>query len=550
MQSLWLCVRLCVSLFLTIFFYRLYQPSLESEYNLWTRSINGPHRCKVLLLHQFNMPCIAQCSYTTLVFPQPYILSIINAMCNSVAERTMECWKYLLPTQVLCLLTAVSMASSTRNLFSFSHPPLILGPRIRRDTQVTLHDAGASRSVKRSEIGTSGSCVSSADLHARLDSIVCSSTYLKSLASAGDKCNLFGYFDSDHIRGCGRDKNGTYCRQHERNFPDPDYMAWDVLQQCSLPSRSCSSSCRSALKSFAGKFGCCIHVSRVSWFVEDNPHILILSSALWSFCGLQRPEPCSNIHTPTSASIAGPCTYGCYAYARSALICETIGKQLIDTYTTCGRQGSGLELGQLCGLNNRGKACFELQFSDNTDYLLSVYSACFDYFSSSSCPKKCRKALQQFRSRYGCCVNVYNGTAFGESSQLLGSLVTTYELWAKCGVETPGLCELPTNVGNSTYNITAFCDSIMSGAFPIRVDVFSHFVSLLCLVFLLKWILWAHCCTLQPQVLTECFRRTRKCCDCHAHHPIYINVLSLYYKLIEHSNYHLILNRSWFTNSY
>ena len=376
---------------------------------------------------------------------------------------------------MLCLLAAVATASSIHNLFRFGHSPLIPGPRIRRDTHVTLQATVAAISGKRSEIGTSDSCVSSADLHARLDTIVCSTTYLKSLTCASNKCNLFGYFDSDHIRGCGRDRNGTYCRQHERNFPDPDYMAWDVLQQCSLPSRSCSDSCRSALKSFAGKFGCCIHVSRVSWFVEDNPHILILSSALWSFCGLQRPEPCSNIQTPTSASIAGSCTYGCYAYARSALICEKIGEQLIDTYETCGRQGSALELGQLCGLNNKGKACFELQFSDNTDYLLSVYSACFDYFSLSSCSSKCRKALHHFRGRYGCCVNVYNGTAFGESSQLLGSLVTTYKLWAKCGVGTPGLCELPTNVGNSTYNVTAFCDSLMSGTLILRADGFSQF---------------------------------------------------------------------------
>ena len=326
---------------------------------------------------------------------------------------------------------------------------------------------GAPMESKKGGKNTSVSttCTSTADVHKRLDSIVCSKTYLKSLISASKKCNLFGYFDTDHIRSCGVDSNGTYCRKHERSFPDPDYLAWDVLQECSLQTQSgtCSTSCKSSLSNFAAKFGCCIHVSRVSWFVEDNPHILILSPALWSYCGLTRPQPCGNVPTLPSSSIAGSCTYGCYAYARSALICNQIGSQLIDTYNTCGRKGSAMELGQLCGLNYKGTACFELQFSDNTDYLLSVYTACFKYFSSGVCKDKCRSALKHFRAKYGCCVNVYNGTAFGESSQLLGSIVTQYGLWSKCKVATPGMCTLPTDTGNFSYNVEEFCDNISIG---------------------------------------------------------------------------------------
>ena len=314
-----------------------------------------------------------------------------------------------------------------------------------------------------------GSCASSTALHAILDDIVCSETYLKALITATKKCNLFGYFDSDHIRGCGVDKNGTYCRRHEREFPDPDYLAWDVLQKCSLQTRSgntCSSSCKASLNNFAGKFGCCIHVCRVSWFVEDNPHILILSSALWTYCGLTRPKPCGNVPKLPSSTIAGSCTYGCYAYARSALICERVGSQLIETYNKCGRKGSAIELGQLCGINYRGMACFELQFSDNTDYLLSIYTACFEYFSAGVCLEKCSSALKHFRNKYSCCVNVYNGTAFGDSSQLLGSIVTNSGLWSQCMVDSPGMCTLPSDAHDSnvtTYNVEDFCDRIMTG---------------------------------------------------------------------------------------
>ena len=322
-----------------------------------------------------------------------------------------------------------------------------------------------NRSVK-------GSCTSSADVHTLLDDIVCSKSYLQALITASKKCNLFGYFDSDHIRGCGVDANGTYCRKHERKFPDPDYLAWEVLQKCSLQtqSSSCSSSCKSSLSTFAAKFGCCIYVSRASWFLEDNPHILILSSALWTFCGLKRPKPCRNVPKLPSSTIAGSCTYGCYAYARSALICERVGSQLIETYTKCGRKGSAAELGQLCGINNKGMACFELQFSDNTDYLLSIYTACFEYFSSGTCARSCSSALKHFRGKYGCCVNVYNGTAFGDSSQLLGSILTNHALWSRCGVESPGMCSLPSSEemsGNqTTYNVQAFCDGILTDGVP------------------------------------------------------------------------------------
>ena len=338
-----------------------------------------------------------------------------------------------------------------------------------------------------------GTCSSTDDVHALLDDIVCSKNYLKSLVSAGKKCNLFGYFDSDHVRSCGVDSNGTFCRKYEREFPDPDYLAWYVLQQCSLQTTTgkCSSNCKKSLANFAAKFGCCIHVSRVSWFAEDNPHILILSSALWTFCGLTRPKPCGNVPSLPSSTIAGPCTYGCYAYARSTLICEGAGAQLIDTYNRCGRKGSALELGQLCGLNDKGTACFELQFTDNTDYLLSIYTACFKYFSTGACTDKCTRTLQRFRSKYGCCVNVYNGTAFGDSSQLLGSIVTSYALWSSCGVTSPGMCTLPSEVesGNHTYNVAAFCDNLLTGgAIGSCYSDLSLLLRVICLSFIVTFI--------------------------------------------------------------
>lgn len=370
--------------------------------------------------------------------------------------------------------------------------PITEAIRLRRQNAVSLQNRNLSVSHRKLNAQTPTvrnqlTCTSSADVHALVDKIVCNEKYLKSLILASKHCNLFGYFDTDHLRGCGLDANGTFCRKHERNFPDPDYLAWYVLQECSLQTRSgtCSSGCKSALRDFAGKFGCCIHVSRVSWFVEDNPHILILSSALWTYCGLSRPGPCSNVPSLPSSTIAGSCTYGCYAYARSALICEEIGSELIETYSECGRKGPALELGQLCGINQKGTACFELQFSDNTDYLLSIYTACFKYFSTGDCTKKCHRALVGFRRKYGCCVNVYNGTAFGESSQLLGSIVTEYGLWSRCKVVSPGMCTLPTGLGNSTYDVAAFCDRILIDGSVVITTTYQLYAVLLLWYFIL-----------------------------------------------------------------
>ena len=407
---------------------------------------------------------------------------------------------------ILLWLTAVALSlSSPRELLFPSELQPVSPPRLLpsakgldaehaqwRPPPITILEAVATRLRRQNsehrnsnhEVDSSvnSSCSSSADVHALLDKIVCAQKYLNSIIQASKRCNLFGYFDTDHIRSCGLDANGTYCRKHERNFPDPDYLAWNVLQQCSLQTRSgtCSSSCKWALRNFAGKFGCCIHVSRVSWFVEDNPHILILSPALWTYCGLSRPNPCGNVPTLPSSTIAGSCTYGCYAYARSALICDGIGSELIDTYKGCGRKGAALELTQLCGVNEKGTACFELQFSDNTDYLLSVYTSCFKYFSSGVCTESCRRDLVRFRSKYGCCVNVYNGTAFGESSQLLGSIVTQYDLWSRCGVDSPGMCTLPTGIGNFTYDVEAFCDRILiDGGSAITISYLLYIALLL-----------------------------------------------------------------------
>ena len=382
--------------------------------------------------------------------------------------------------QPISSLTPPCLPSTKGPVEQWRPPPITelsaVATRLKR--QISQH-----RNSNHKVDNANSSCSSSADLHALLDKIVCDQKYLKSIIQASKRCNLFGYFDTDHIRGCGLDDSGTYCRKHERNFPDPDYLAWGVLQQCSLQTRSgtCSSSCKSALRNFSGKFGCCIHVSRVSWFVEDNPHILILSPALWTYCGLSRPDPCSNVPTLPSSTIAGSCTYGCYAYARSALICDEIGSELIDTYSGCGRKGAALELRQLCGVNDKGTACFELQFSDNTDYLLSVYTSCFKYFSSGVCTEKCRKGLARFRSKYGCCVNVYNGTAFGESSQLLGSIVTQYDLWSRCNVVSPGMCTLPTGIGNFSYDVEAFCDRILiDGGSEITISYVLFVALLLC----------------------------------------------------------------------
>ena len=60
------------------------------------------------------------------------------------------------------------------------------------------------------------------------------------------------------------------------------------------------------------------------------------------------------------------------------------------------------------------------------------------------------------RDTYGCCVNNLNETQSIISSDI-ESLVTGYDLWSTCGVVTPGLCPLPTDM--AVYDDLIDCDT-------------------------------------------------------------------------------------------
>ena len=119
-----------------------------------------------------------------------------------------------------------------------------------------------------------------------------------------------------------------------------------------------------------------------------------------------------------------------------ALACEnvSVGQQLLDMYSGCGRNDLALSEEQKCGRNETGGFCYELRFNNTlTQFASSVASNCFRF---SFCDFSCNNSLQQLRDSTGCCAN-YLLTRQGQ--QLRG------DPWSFCGVQAPNNCSSTLN---------------------------------------------------------------------------------------------------------
>ena len=58
---------------------------------------------------------------------------------------------------------------------------------------------------------------------------------------------------------------------------------------------------------------------------------------------------------------------------------------------------------------------------------------------TTSCSEDCRAGLQDLKSSAGCCINyIFNDSGVNDR-------ILTYEFWRRCGVATPGICEIQFN---------------------------------------------------------------------------------------------------------
>ena len=127
------------------------------------------------------------------------------------------------------------------------------------------------------------------------------------------------------------------------------------------------------------------------------------------------------------------------------LICQPkCGDPFINFYSRCGLpQLTGILRG-LCSRNAAGTACYEDLIRVIPD-ANRVTSRCS--FTSSSCTSGCQAALRTYSDNSGCCINVLNNTVFSSSGSTLDTL--SNNLWSRCGVDTPGFCNLQTSTLSS-----------------------------------------------------------------------------------------------------
>ena len=128
------------------------------------------------------------------------------------------------------------------------------------------------------------------------------------------------------------------------------------------------------------------------------------------------------------------------------VVCEPrCGNPAIRFYNQCNASQDVINrLRGFCTRNNAGRLCYEQLSSMFTD----ITQAGFDCApTDSNCTTACRNALTTFGNNSGCCINTLNITAL---SRRFPFTALQNSLWSRCGVDTPGFCNLEASTLSST----------------------------------------------------------------------------------------------------
>ena len=246
---------------------------------------------------------------------------------------------------------------------------------------------------------------------------------------------------------CAVSESGTFCGTATIRLLS-DQTETTNAETCSgaVTSGSCPSSCRTFLQSARSKLGCCINT-----YINqtDSPLLALYSDyvdyRLWNLCNVDLPaSDCGNslpLNPPADAQTCTPSEY-----VRRSLQYEcmpSVGQPLVDTLL---QSDSNCDLFativvDVCATNANGQRCgdvisMDLISSASSDPLISsLASSCI---STTTCSSTCRSAVTNINSAYGCCVNIYNSSAFRDLGVQFSSL--SYNVWNACGVSSPGFC--------------------------------------------------------------------------------------------------------------
>ena len=128
------------------------------------------------------------------------------------------------------------------------------------------------------------------------------------------------------------------------------------------------------------------------------------------------------------------------------VVCEPrCGNPAIGFYNQCNVSQEVIDrLRSFCARNNAGRFCYEQITSMVTD----ITQAGTDCASiNSNCTTACQNALTTYGNNSGCCINTFNITTL---TNLFPFTALQNSLWSRCGVDTPGFCNLDTSTLGST----------------------------------------------------------------------------------------------------
>ena len=110
-----------------------------------------------------------------------------------------------------------------------------------------------------------------------------------------------------------------------------------------------------------------------------------------------------------------------------------------DLGVSCGKNIEDLEYSSLCAVDENGNYC---DLSSNMNF-----AACTD---TRMCDPLCTETLTNLTSMFGCCfISEFNSTSTGSSPSYF-----SYEFWKRCGLTSPGFCDLkldnsPSRISNA-----------------------------------------------------------------------------------------------------
>lgn len=240
-------------------------------------------------------------------------------------------------------------------------------------------------------------------------------------------------------KGCQIDPQGNYC------LSSPLWFDNTICNH----SAECTVQCRSHLIDLRNEAGCCLD-------------ILGVPSEVWLACYIEptTPEcPCNSTTLPVLEPGWTPCDAQRERQQKllTNVVCNSTynldADKTISSTMGCEDYMFNETALSKCAVDETGYYCHS--DVDLYNKVQSAQTAC----NSNTCDPTCKDALTKLQS-LGCCLNVHNNSG----TEGIPGAWSTYDLWTRCGLVTPGFCEERFTDGDADSSSADTGDMGLSGS--------------------------------------------------------------------------------------